>query len=121
MTSSVASSLLIVLSILLVSAPATAEDPRLANPCDPPRPAPVSPPQPPANPCAPPARPRLDFPEVKRSLVTVTDSNDTQAPGFGVNDLGHIVTAVRPLANQPSYLVSNAEGRVFSADRLAVD
>ena len=105
---------LIVLSILLVSAPATAAEPRPPSPCDPPRPAPARPPQPPA-------RPRLDFPTVTRSLVTVTDSNDTQVPGFGVSELGHIVTAARPLANQPSYLVSNAEGRVFPADRLAVD
>ena len=82
-----------------------------------PGPAPVSPSEPPAG-----ARPGLAM--VKNSLVIVRDGSDSaagQAPGFGISDLGHIVTYAEPLRNQPSYLVSNAEGQIFSADRLPAD
>ena len=65
-----------------------------------------------------------DFAAVKKSLVVVKDgpgNESKQAPGFGISDLGHIVTYAGPLGSKPSYLVSNAEGQIFSADRLAAD
>ena len=133
--------LAIVLTILFVCGPAVAEEPQApagdpaASPAVPstpasPSPAPASPAPAPASPAAPATPPtpaasvRPDFAAIKQALVIVRDGPDTdagQAPGFGVSDLGHIVTSADSLQNQPSYLVSNAEGQVFSANRLTND
>ena len=121
----------IVLSILLMYTPAVADDPPAPASPDPP---PASPSEPPANPAAPvpapvgpapaPASVRPDFAVVKKSLVVVKDGLENtarQAPGFAISDQGHIVTYTGPLRDQQSYQVSNAEGQVFSADRLVAD
>lgn len=139
--------LAIVLTILFVCGPAVAEEPQApagdppASPAAPPTPASPSPapaspdpttnpapaPTPPAAPATPPtpaASVRPDFAAIKQAFVIVRDGPDTdagQAPGFGVSDLGHIVTSADSLRDQPSYLVSNAEGQVFSANRLTSD
>lgn len=112
--------------------PAASPDPAPASPSGPvAAPAPASPSEPvddpaptAASPSEPPTSVRPDFATVKKSLVIVRDGPDNaakQVPGFGISDQGHIVTYAGPLRDQQSYQVSNAEGQVFSADRLVAD
>ena len=108
----------IVLSILLVCGPAGADDPPAAT-TEPPASTDAAP----ESSTDGPTNTRPDFAAVKKSLVVVKDAeNDRkQAPGFAISDQGHIVTYAGPLGNKPSYLVSNAEDQIFSADRLTTD
>ena len=117
-----------VLALVLLSAPAGADDPPVpapptppATPADPPRPPA---PTPPLTPPAPPASPRPDFATLQKHLVVVKDGmeNDArQAPGFSISDQGHIVTYGGALRDNQSYLVSTADGRVVPASRIKAD
>ena len=76
-----------------------------------------------ADPLAEPASPRA-FSAVRPHLVVVRDGIDddaSQASGFSISDQGHILTDSGALRDQDTYLVTVADGQVFSASALKSD
>ena len=134
----------IVVAFMLLSAPASADEPPAesnesptrreeppANPAAPAGPTDPTGPPVPATPASPPAPPdptdptsaRSDFAAIQKHLVVVKDGLESaeQAPGFSISAQGHIVTSAGELRDRPSYLVSTADGRVFSASKIKAD
>ena len=115
-----------VLSLVLLSTPATADEPSSGTDASSASGAetPATPTDP-ASPAAPatPTTPRPDFSTIKKHLVVVKDGLESanQSPGFSISDQGHIVTYAGELRDSQSYLVSTAEGQVFSATRIKAD
>ena len=67
---------------------------------------------------------RPDFTAIQKHLVVVKDgmeSDARQSPGFSISAQGHIVTYAGELRDSPSYLVSTATGQVFPATKITAD
>ena len=66
----------------------------------------------------------VDFSAVRPYLVVVKDGMDAaarQTPGFSISDQGHILTYSGELRARDSYLVSIADGQIFTAALLDKD
>ena len=77
-----------------------------------------------ASPASEPAAALSDFGAVTKHLVVVKDgleSDARQSPGFSISAEGHIVTYAGELRDSPSYLVTTAEGQVFPAAKITAD
>lgn len=67
---------------------------------------------------------RPDFTAIQKHLVVVkdgTESDARQSPGFSISAQGHIATYGSELRDSPSYLVSTATGQVFPATKITAD
>ena len=108
----------LVLALVLLSAPAAADEPSAAADG-----SPTGSEQAPDSPTEEPAGVRPDFTAVEKHLVVVKDGLESakQAPGFSISAQGHIVTSAGELRDRPSYLVSTDDGRVFSASKIKAD